>query len=116
MIYGFFYRLVMRVAHYYNWHYAPPVYPDGNTQLWCQWCGFRQTIYSRPTSENIFSGDYSRDMWDEINNAKSVAQLRSALYLVCCRLQELESRLTKRAADAPSSNNLGFARYGKANR
>ena len=38
------YRLVMKVAHYYNWHYAPPIYPEGDTQLWCQWCGFRQTI------------------------------------------------------------------------
>lgn len=40
---GFFYRLVMRIAHKYNWHYAPPIYPEGDTHLWCQWCGFRQT-------------------------------------------------------------------------
>ena len=44
MIYAFFYRLVMRVAHRFNWHYAPPTYPEGDTHLWCQWCGFRQTI------------------------------------------------------------------------
>ena len=44
MIRGFLYRLVMRIAHRYNWHYAPPIYPEGDTQLWCQWCGFRQTI------------------------------------------------------------------------
>ncbi len=43
-MYAFFYRLIMRVAHKFHWHYAPPIYPDGNTQLWCQWCGFRQTI------------------------------------------------------------------------
>ena len=55
MIYGFFYRLVMRVAHHYNWHYAPPVYPDGDTQLWCQWCGFRQTIKRR---QNTNTGVY----------------------------------------------------------
>jgi hypothetical protein len=47
----------------------------------------------------IFSGDYSRDMWDSINSAKTVAELREALYLVCCRLQGLESRLTPRALD-----------------
>lgn len=41
---GFIYRLIMRIAHKYNWHYAPPCYPDGDTQLWCRWCGFRQTI------------------------------------------------------------------------
>lgn len=34
----------MRIAHKYNWHYAPPIYPDGDTQLWCKWCGFRETI------------------------------------------------------------------------
>jgi hypothetical protein len=38
------YRLVMRIAHKFNWHYAPPIHPEGDTQLWCKWCGFRQTI------------------------------------------------------------------------
>ena len=41
---GWVYRLVMRVAHKFNWHYAPPIYPEGDTHLWCKWCGFRQTI------------------------------------------------------------------------
>ena len=44
---GSLYRLVMRVAHRYNWHYAPPIHPEGDTQLWCKWCGFRQTIQRR---------------------------------------------------------------------
>ena len=48
---GLFYRAIMRLAHRFNWHYAPPVYLEGDTQLWCKWCGFRQTIkraqYSR---------------------------------------------------------------------
>ena len=44
---GYFYRFVMRLAHKYNWHYAPPIYPDGDTQLWCKWCGLRQTIKRR---------------------------------------------------------------------
>lgn len=35
------YRWIMRVAHRYNWHYAPPVYPDRDTMLWCKWCGLR---------------------------------------------------------------------------
>lgn len=38
------YRLVMRVAHRFHWHYAPPIYPEGDTQLWCKWCGFRMTL------------------------------------------------------------------------
>lgn len=44
MIKGYFYRLTMRIAHKFNWHYAPPIYPEGDTQLWCKWCGFRQTV------------------------------------------------------------------------
>jgi len=43
------YRWIMQVAHYYNWHYAPPIYPDGDTQLWCKWCGFRETVKKGPT-------------------------------------------------------------------
>lgn len=41
---GLLYRSFMKFAHRHNWHYAPPVYPNGDTQLWCQWCGFRETI------------------------------------------------------------------------
>ena len=44
---GFLYRLVMTIAHRYHWHYAPPIYPNGDVQLWCKWCGFRQTIKRR---------------------------------------------------------------------
>ena len=42
---GFFYRLLMRLAHRFDWHYAPEFGPfeDGSTQKWCQWCGFRQS-------------------------------------------------------------------------
>ena len=45
--------------------------------------------------DKIFSGEYSRDMWNKINNAKSIEDLSEALYLVCCRLQELESKLAE---------------------
>ena len=44
MIKGWLYRVIMKIAHRYNWHYAPPIYPENDVQLWCQWCGFRQTI------------------------------------------------------------------------
>jgi len=43
--------------------------------------------------DRIFSGDYSRNMWKAINKAKTKSALRNALYLVCCRLQELESKI-----------------------
>jgi hypothetical protein len=42
----FAYRHVMKLAHRFNWHYAPPlplIAPDYTTQLWCQWCGMRYT-------------------------------------------------------------------------
>jgi len=42
--------------------------------------------------EHIFSGEYSRDMWDAINKADTVEELKDALYFVCCRLQELERK------------------------
>ena len=50
MIRGFFYRVIMRIAHRYNWHYAPPIYPENDIHLWCKWCGFRQTTYYGPPS------------------------------------------------------------------
>ena len=43
----------------------------------------------------IFSEDYSRNMWKAINKAKSKKDLRDALYLVCCRIQELEDKIDK---------------------
>ena len=39
------YRWAMQLAHFYHWHYAPPIYPNGDTVLWCRWCGFRQMIH-----------------------------------------------------------------------
>ena len=48
---GEIYRAVMRIAHRYHWHYAPPIYPDGDTMLWCKWCGFRQVIRKRDHSD-----------------------------------------------------------------
>lgn len=42
------YRLTMKIAHKYNWHYARVIGPfeDGKYQRWCQWCGFRES-YSK---------------------------------------------------------------------
>ena len=40
----------------------------------------------------IFSGEYSRDMWKAINTAKTIKDCRDAMYFICCRLQEFESR------------------------
>lgn len=45
-------------------------------------------------SKPIFSGDYSVKMWAAINEATTITHLRRALYFVCCRLQELEARVS----------------------
>lgn len=39
----------------------------------------------------IFSGKNSVDMWNAINSAKTIEDLRGALYIVGCRCQELEA-------------------------
>ena len=41
------YRQIMTIAHRYHWHYAPPVYPEGDTLLWCQWCGLKHIVRRR---------------------------------------------------------------------
>ena len=45
--------------------------------------------------DRIFSGDYSRNMWEQINNAKTFSDVRLTMYTICCRLQELETLLNK---------------------
>lgn len=53
-------------------------------------------------TERIMSGEYSRDMWNAINSAETVGALQDALYLICCRLQELESRMIAAPLQASS--------------
>ena len=43
-------------------------------------------------TEPIFYGEPSRELWDQIN-ATPAYELRSLLYLMGCKLQELELRL-----------------------
>ena len=40
---GWVYRVIMKLSHRYNWHYAPPEYVEGGVYYWCQWCGIRHT-------------------------------------------------------------------------
>ncbi len=42
--------------------------------------------------EEIFSGECSAKMWESINTAETVEGIQDALYLVCCRIQELETK------------------------
>lgn len=52
---GKFYRVIMKIAHRFNWHYAPPIYVDGDTVLWCKWCGFRELIKVSPKNVKTVS-------------------------------------------------------------
>jgi len=58
VIYAFFYRTLMRIAHRFDWHYAPFIGPfeDGRVQRWCKWCGFRQSYASCPACGSIDIG------------------------------------------------------------
>lgn len=41
MTYAFLYSRAMKIAHRYNWHHVTVCHPDGDTVLWCKWCGLR---------------------------------------------------------------------------
>jgi hypothetical protein len=61
----------------------------------CPWCGCElEEVHERILIDegkiNIFSGEYSKKMWGEINSAQCIDDLKDALYFVCCRLQEFE--------------------------
>ena len=40
------YRHLMRLSHYFGWHYAPLEGPmeNGDMYRWCHWCGMRGTV------------------------------------------------------------------------
>lgn len=37
---GKLYRIIMKIAHRFNWHYTPPMHLYGDIFLLCKWCGF----------------------------------------------------------------------------
>ena len=41
----------------------------------------------------IFSGARSETMWKLIGEAEDIEDMKAALYVVCCRMQEFETRL-----------------------
>jgi len=45
--YGFFYGLIMRTSHRFNWHHVnvSGPYEDGACILWCHWCGMRDKYW-----------------------------------------------------------------------
>jgi len=45
--------------------------------------------------KEIFSGDSSSDLWDDINNLDNLSapeDIRNVIYFLCCKIQELETK------------------------
>ena len=42
--YRFLYRPIMRLAHHFNWHYAPPIYPEETRSFGVHGAVFAMTI------------------------------------------------------------------------
>jgi hypothetical protein len=55
----------------------------------------RQARDTSLTPDRIFSGQYSKPMWHDINAVKPGPE-KDALYILACRVQELEDRLMRR--------------------
>ena len=66
----------MRIAHRFNWHYAPPIYPEGDTMLWCKWCGFREVVRRGNYNPVINNNENPNSMFNA--KRKSDAQSRQA--------------------------------------
>ncbi len=58
---------------------------------------------SKRKPRRIFSGPESERMWNEINDAKNLDDLKWALYTVGCKLQELES-VVRRSQESKATN------------
>ena len=56
-------RLLIIIAHRFNWHYMPPHQIEGGAVVyWCQWCGLRvvhepSNTASSPTAPGAPAGD-----------------------------------------------------------
>jgi len=47
------YRWFMSFAHRHGWHKMDEFHPDGDTLLWCQWCGLRVVTKRRLTKRAV---------------------------------------------------------------
>lgn len=54
------YRHLMRLSHYFGWHYAPSRQgPDGEYYRRCNWCGMHGTVYD--PNKPLRAGDTQAD-------------------------------------------------------
>lgn len=79
MIYGFFYRLIMRLAHKFNWHYAPvigPLFDSTIYQYWCKWCGLRMDFKRDvDVAEELFLKLKEPTKWQNLNPLKKPKEI-----------------------------------------
>jgi len=61
----------------------------------CEGIQHLQSSEQEKSCAKLFSGENSREMWDEINSSKTVDDLKWALYGVCCKLQNFETKVNK---------------------
>lgn len=52
-----FYRWIMIFAHRHGWHKMDECYPNGDTMLWCHWCGLRVVTKRHLTTGAVDGGD-----------------------------------------------------------
>lgn len=58
----------------------------------------KRTRTGHVANDRIFSGEYSRDMWEAINKIR-YEEAKDALYLIGCRLQEFESYVRRKLGE-----------------
>ena len=56
----------MTLAHRYGWHKMEESHPEGDTMLWCHWCGLRVVTVRRLTPLAVDDAD----MLAQIENIK----------------------------------------------
>ncbi len=68
MIRYLLYRSAQRLLHRLNLHYMPPCHPDGDTVIWCRWCGARYRVPRATTGRPSLTYEQGRGVvgtWSE---------------------------------------------------
>ena len=63
---------------------------QNGTQTWRDSAYLVEVLTPLPPTGKIFSGPDSMALWDAINEARSIPELRAAVYKLACACQELE--------------------------
>ena len=72
----YLYRWFMSFAHRHGWHKMDEFHPDGDTLLWCQWCGLR-VVTKRNLTQRV--ADEREDKQQTLEPANGVVQYRQGV-------------------------------------